>query len=149
MKYDHQKSMFEQEISPILQFKVVLSLVIFLQFAVYAINLIHEHTFSPTTYYTIALAFALVYAIFNSVLTIPAIDQNQYFLKSLISYVLICIITITISYFLSGISIDEAGAFRWMFAVFTFVYIMILVIVRTMKYLVGIAQKNDDRMRGE
>jgi hypothetical protein len=54
-----------------------------------------------------------------------------------------------LAYLISGLSIDEAGSYKWILFIFTFCYILFLSIVRAMKKIVTIAQKQDKRLRGE
>ena len=53
------------------------------------------------------------------------------------------------SWAFSGLTIDEAGSFRWLYVVFTMGYIILLAIVRSMRRIVAMAQKQDKRLRGE
>jgi len=46
-------------------------------------------------------------------------------------------------------SIYEAKSFRWIYIVFTFGYLLFLCILRAMRKIVHIAQKQDARLRGE
>jgi hypothetical protein len=143
------ESIFEKEISPFVQLGLILGMVLLFQFLMFGINYVSKSTFELRTFYTIPLALILVYAVFNSVLSIAAVDQNRYWGKSILCYAILCIVGFSMAYFLSGINIDEAGAYRWMISVFSFGYLLFLSLISVMKRIVLLAQKQDKKMRGE
>jgi hypothetical protein len=145
---ENNKSIFEKDISPYKQAAFILAALILLDVIVLAINS-GSHNFLARTYWTNAITFTFVYAIFNAIFSLSARDQNSYWFKSILSYVVICIVGGVLAYSFSKLNIDEAGSYRWMYTVFTMVYILILGIIRTMRKIVSIAQKKDKRMRGE
>jgi hypothetical protein len=147
--HTENESFFEKEISPYLQLSVVLGFVVIFQFIVYIFNNRNSTLFVPSTHYTVSLAFSLFYIIFNAILSLSTQNQNAYWGKSITGYFLICALGLGIAYLFSGMTIDEAGPYRWIYAVFTFCYIMLLAIIRSMRKIVSIAQKQDHRFRGE
>ena len=96
----------------------------------------------------IMTAFVLFYALFNSILSLKADSMNRYWSRSIMSFVGLIAVSIGVSTLLSGIGIDEAGSFRWLFLVLTIGYLVFLVIVRLMRRIVEIAIKQDERLRG-
>ncbi len=144
-----KKSLFEKEVSPYLQLLIVMAAVLFFQIIVYFVNNGNASSFMLRTHYTISLAFALVFALFNAVLSLSTQNQNIYWGKSILSYFVLCAVGLSLAYLFSGLSIDEAGPYRWIYAVFTFGYIMLLAMIRSMRKIVSIAQKQDHRLRGE
>jgi hypothetical protein len=147
--HNDNQSVFEKEISPFIQLAVILGTVLLFQFLMFAINSGSKSTFNLRTFYTIPLALTLVYAVFNSVLSISAKNQNLYWGKSIFCYGILCVVGYSMAYFLSGLGIDEAGAYRWMISVFSFGYLLFLTLISVMKRIVLMAQKQDKRLRGE
>ncbi len=143
------KSLFEKDIKPLDQLKFALATTIGIQLVYYIFNHSDQKLETKITYYVIAIAFTLVFGLFNAVLSISCVDQNKYWGTSLVNYFIFCAITLTVAYFLSGIGIDEGGSFRWIYFVFTFSYLIFMAIVRTMRRIVFLAQKQDKRLRGE
>ena len=140
-------SIFEKDISPYKQGLIILISTLF--FHLIILTVASTDSFLSRTYWTVSIAMVLVYALFNSIISLSTKDQNSYYLKSIITYVLLCISGGILAYLFSKKNIDEAGPYRWMYIVFTMVYILILVIIRTMRVIVTLAQKKDKRMRGE
>ncbi len=143
------KSIFEYNISPFLQGGVVLgAILVFILITIIFGKLGLADTDAGTPW-LVACAMTFFYAIANSVLSLAADDQNTYWWQSILTFVLLVVLGGTVAYLFSGVSMDEVGSYRWLYLVFTFGHILFLAIVRTMKRLVGIAQKQDSRLRGE
>lgn len=106
-------------------------------------------TENPRLFWEVAATGLLFYAVMNSVLSIAFEDQNFYWLYSIIGFAGLLVSCGGLAFLCSGITIDEAGSFRWIFLVFTMGYIILLAIVRTMKKIITIAQREDKRLRGE
>ena len=54
-----------------------------------------------------------------------------------------------LAHYISGLSMDEAGHFRWLYICFTFTFLVFLSIVNLMRKIVDIAKRQDARLRGE
>ena len=50
-----------------------------------------------------------------------------------------------LAYIFSSMTITEAGSFKWIFMVLTFGYLLFLSVMRFMRKIVEIAQKEDDK----
>lgn len=96
-----------------------------------------------------AFSGILFFALFNAIFSLSAKDANRYWMLSIFSFVSLVVVLSLIAWLLSGLTMDEAGSFRWILIIFTFSYLLILSIVRAMKKIVGIAQKQDAALRGE
>jgi len=107
--------------------------------------------FQIDTYFpwTVVAALTLLFGIGNSVLSLSSHDQNHYWGRSIISYMVVVIAGITIAWLFTGQNIYEAKSFRWIYIVFTFCYLLFLSMVRAMRKIVSIAQKQDAALRGE
>lgn len=145
----NQQSIFEKDISPFRQMLVIFILMLIAQLVIFLFNYSSDSPILIRNYYTTALSFVFLFAIFNPVLSLSTKDQNKYWMHSIISYVILCIAGICFAYLFSGQSIDEAGPFRWMYIVFSFGYLIFLGMLRAMKKIVILAQKQDKRLRGE
>jgi cation transporter-like permease len=146
--FDESKSLYAKKISPFLQVGVVLAIIVI--FNLFAIGFKSIDLFTdPGNPWLITTSFVLFYALVNSVLSIASDNQNRYWLHSIISYVILLVVGCLIAYLFSGLSIDEAGSYRWILLIFSISYTLFLAIVRTMKRIVKIAQKQDRALRGE
>ncbi len=99
--------------------------------------------------WTISAALTLLFAVANSILSLGADDQNKYWGNAILSYACVLVVGGFIAWLFSGLSIYEAKSFRWIYIVFTFGYLLFMSMVRAMRKIVQIAQKQDARLRGE
>ncbi len=110
------------------------------------IGVIENQAYLP---WSMAASGLLFYSIMNSVLSLSYSDQNKYWVRSFISYAGLMIAASFFAYLISGLTIKEAESYKWLFKLFTIGYIVFLTIVRLMRKIVQIAQKEDNRQRGE
>ncbi|MBK9150722.1 MAG: hypothetical protein IPM26_06840 [Saprospiraceae bacterium] len=97
----------------------------------------------------IASGLILFYALANSVLSISAKKRDSYWMHSMIAFAILLVSGSILARLFSGISMDEAGTFRWIYFVFTFGYLVFLSIVNLIRFLVELAQRKDKQLRGE
>lgn len=141
-------SIFEKKIHPLRQASGVALVVMFILTIIKLVQWTSEDP-SLGTYWEISTASLLFFAIMNSVLSLAYENQNFYWMFSLLGYAGLLFLAGALSTLYSGLNIDEAGAYRWMFLMFTMSYIILLAIVRSMKKIMIIAQREDSRLRGE
>lgn len=96
-------------------------------------------------FWVIAGTAILFFAIFNSVISLSVQDMDKYWTRSTASYAALMIVSGGFAYLFSSLTITEAGTFRWIFMVLTFGYLLFLSIMRFMRKIVQIAQKEDDK----
>jgi uncharacterized membrane protein len=99
----------------------------------------------PNSPWIVMTAFILFFTIANSILSLRVENLNKYWAVSIISFVAILACSALTATLLSGLSIDEAGSFRWLFMVLTFGYLVFLSIVRLIRRIVEYAIKQDDQ----
>jgi len=97
----------------------------------------------------VATAMILCYIILNSVVALKTEPIIPYWSKSVMFYIALLVFSYGWSYMLSGKGIDEVGSFRWLWLVLTLVYMVFFAIARSVKRIVDIAIKQDDKLRGE
>lgn len=103
---------------------------------------------SASLYWEVAACSILFYAMMNSIMSLAYEDQNFYWLYSIMGFAFLLISSLGLSLLYSGVTIDEAGSFRWILLVFTFGYLILLTIFRTMKKVVAFGKREDSRLRG-
>lgn len=99
--------------------------------------------------WTNCIAVVLLFSFGNSILALGTKNMLTYVRDSIFSFIGLCMIGILFSQYLSGLSMDESGSFRWLFIVLGMGYMIFLGIVSTMKFIVSLAKKQDSRLRGE
>ena len=112
-------------------------------------NVIGLMTSDPNSPWIVFTSFILFFSIANSLMSLKAASMNKYWSRSIMAFMGLLVVSGLLATVFSGLSIDEAGSFRWLFVVLTFGYLVFLSIVRLMKKIVDIAIEQDDRLRGE
>ena len=146
---EKSQSIFEKQISPFLQAAVVVALVLIVIAISKLISILGIHTSRTSFPWEIAFSGLLFFAIFNCIFSFAQTDQNSYWGKSVIAFVVLGATSMGLAWLISGQDIDQAGSFRWMAILFTFSYLLMLTIARSMRKIIKIAQKQDARLRGE
>lgn len=144
-----EQSIFQKQISPFVQaaFAMSFNLVIILivKGTVDTGSKIEDGTVLWEVSFSVLLAFML----FNSVLSISYKNKAEYFRNSIFSFLAVAAIGGVLAHYVSGVSMDSAGSFRWLYIVFTFTYLVFISIVNLMRKIMEIAKKQDARLRGE
>lgn len=99
----------------------------------------------PILFWVISGAGVLFFALMNSVVSLGATDMNKYWFYSTASYVVLAVSCALMAFIFSGISIDDAGSFRWIFTVLTFGYLLFLSLMRFLRKIVQVAQDEDKK----
>ena len=149
MEVKEDYSYFNRQISPYKQVAYVLGIVLVFDIFYLIGSAISDTLFAPNTPWVTSLAFLLVYAVFGAVMSIPSKDQNIYWRDAIVAFFLLMVSASLLAWLISGLTIDEAGTFRWLYLVVTMGFVIFLAIVRSMRKIVELAQKQDKRLRGE
>lgn len=97
-------------------------------------------------------AFLLFFAMFNSIFALSTKNMNQYWNRSVASFVVLVLMSGGLAYLTSGIWIDDAGSYRWIYIVVSIGYVIFLSMMTFMKNIVEFAQKeewNQPRIRSD
>lgn len=138
-----ETSIFSKSIHPVYQLGVTIVLIIL------AMGITYLTTDEPVVFWEIALSSIMGFALFNTIFSLSCKDRLKYFRDSIFSFMAIAAIGGFLAYKFSGLTIDEAGSFRWLYLVFTFSYLVFISIVNAMRKIIDIAKKQDARLRGE
>jgi hypothetical protein len=96
-------------------------------------------------YWGIAGTCLLLFGMLSSMHSLKAVNMNQYWFQSTSGYIGLMLFAGLLAYLFSGISIMDAGFFKFIFMVVTFGYLSFLSIMRFVRKIVEIAKKEDDR----
>lgn len=102
------------------------------------------------TAWVIAATFILFFAMFNAMLSLMSDNMDKYWTRSVISYIAVAGLAGLLAWAFSSLSINEAGAFRWLYIVLTLGYLLFLSMMRAMRKIVEFAQReewNQPKMR--
>jgi len=104
----------------------------------------------PERPWVFASTFLLFYSIFNVVFSFNVENAEKYWTQAVIGFVACVGLLGSLAYLISGLGMNDAGAFKWIFIVITISYLVFMSIARAMKGIVDFAQKeewNSPKMR--
>jgi len=91
----------------------------------------------------IAAAFLLFFAMLNSVFSLSSKSMMRYWGRSVYCFMGLAVLSGLTAWLFSGLTIGEAGSYRWIFIVVTIGYLIFLSIVTFMRNIVDFAQKEE------
>jgi hypothetical protein len=85
----------------------------------------------------------LLFALFNSLLSLRADNFAKYWGSSVYSYMALAFGSGLAAWLFSGIDLRDAGTYRWIYLVVTFGFLVFLSMVNFMKRIVNFAEKEE------
>jgi hypothetical protein len=142
-----QNSLFFNRIyNPFIQGGGIFAFVVIAMFGLKGLQISNSMDVSPLAFWMIGGMGLLLFALFNSIISLAiSTDMNDYWTRSTGVYAVIMILSGSLAWFLSDLTIGEAGSFRWIFMVVTFGYLFFLSLMRFIKKVVFMAQQEDNR----
>jgi len=145
---ENQQSVFSKQVHPLKQVVICLiALIAVMGVAKLAFPM--ETLADRAAYWEIAFAILMGYALFNSIFSLSYHDKTVYFRDSILCFIGLAAAGGFLAWYFSGLTMDEAGSFRWLYFVFGFSYLVFISIVNLMRKIIEIAKKQDARLRGE
>jgi hypothetical protein len=93
----------------------------------------------------LAASFLLLFGLFNALVLLSTGNLGKYWSQSVFSYAAFALLGGLLAMLVSGISLPNAGSFRWIYLVISFSYLIFLSIGGLMKIIVELAQRADTR----
>lgn len=143
------QSIFEKQIHPFKQAAFALSINLLGIMVLKAVKSGEDILQEGIVFWEFSFSILMAFMLFNSILSIPYVNRMQYFRDSIFSFLAIAAIGGVLAHYMSGVSMDSAGSFRWLYIVFTFTYLVFISIVNLMRKIIEIAKRQDARLRGE
>jgi hypothetical protein len=145
METPQTTSFFDKAYNPMLQGSIILAVIVAIMTVVKLLHLANLLDVDGLSYWIIAGAGLLLYAIFNSVFSLAVKDDmNKYWSQSTGTYAGVMILGGGFAWLFSALPIGEAATFRWIFMVVTFGYLLFLSMMRFMRKVIAIAKREDD-----
>jgi len=136
-------SIFSKALNPYMQVLIVLGTFLSLLALAKVAEILGITHLDPDFAWTLAATFLLFFAVFNSVFSLSATNDNAYWTKSFVSFMCYAVFSGLVAYFMAGLSIDEIGPYKWIYIVISFVYLVFLSIIGFMKKIVQFAQREE------
>ncbi|MFK8161632.1 MAG: hypothetical protein AB8H12_04135 [Lewinella sp.] len=90
-----------------------------------------------------AASFLLFFALFNAIMSATSKNLMKYWGRSIYSFAGLAVGSGLLAWGFSGLSIGQAGSYKWIFFVVTFGYLVFLSMIAFMKQIVEFAQKEE------
>ena len=138
-----QGSIFERRVDPVLQAGVILAMVLVID--VFSLIIAGTNTVGVSNRFPwlCAASFMLFFALFNSVLSASAQNTAKYWGRSMYSFMGLALGAGLLAWAFSGISIGDAGSYRWIYLVVTVGYLVFLGMISLIKNVVTFAQREE------
>jgi len=146
---DTHQSIFQKQIHPVYQAGVAIVVNLLGIFVLKAGQGEETLIDEGVVFWELSFSVLMAFMLFNSVFIIPYVNRIQYFRDSIFCFLGVAVIGGFLANYASGVSMDEAGSFRWLYIVFTFAYLVFISIVNLMRKIIEIAKRQDARLRGE
>jgi hypothetical protein len=99
---------------------------------------------SPSKWpWLVAASFLLFYALFNAIMSSTSEELMKYWGRSIYSFIGLAVLSGLLAWGFSGMAIQEAGSYKWIFFVVTLGYLVFLCMFGFMKQIVEFAQKEE------
>jgi len=90
-----------------------------------------------------AASFLLFFALFNAIMSATSDNLMKYWGRSIYAFLGLAVGSGLMAWGFSGLSIGQAGSYKWIYFVVTFGYLVFLSMIAFMKRIVEFAQKEE------
>lgn len=139
----NDNSLFSRNVNPAIQALIVLGVILIVQLGGFLCKKAEIMEMDPLFAWLVATSFLLVFALFNSVLSLSSNDSNKYWTWSIFSYIGLALISGSLAYLFSSTSINDARSYKWIYVVLTFGYLVFHSLVGFMRRVVEFAQREE------
>ena len=103
------------------------------------------HLYEPGNQFpwTISLSFLLIFAVLCSILSLRNDNFQQYWQESMYSFLGLAILGYGLARLVSGMPIEAAGSYKFIYIVVTFCFLVFMSLINVMKKLVNYAEKEE------
>lgn len=136
-------SIFESKIDPLYQAAGSLAAVFVFILIGTAVGAGTEDLVSSRWPWLCAASFLLFFALFNAIMSATSKDLVKYWGRSIYAFLALAVGSGLLAWGFSGLSIGQAGSYKWIFFVITFGYLVFLSMIAFMKQIVEFAQKEE------
>ncbi|THH41335.1 hypothetical protein [Neolewinella litorea] len=137
------QSIFERRVDPVLQAGGVLAMVFIVDLFGLIITGANAENVSSRFPWLCAASFMLFFALFNAVLSAAAANPAKYWGRSIYSFMGLAVGAGLLAWAFSGLTISEAGSYRWIYLVVSVGYLVFLGMIALIKNVVNFAQREE------
>lgn len=133
----------DQKMPPYKQAALVFAGAFILMFGGWALDKTGIYLMDSLYPWSIATAFSLLFAIFNSLMSLSADNTLKYWGTSMYSYLGLAFMNGCSAWLLSGVRLSDAGTYRWIYLVVTIGFLVFLSMVNFMRKIVEFAEREE------
>ena len=139
-----ESSIFERKVDPVVQAGVTLVAVLVVDIFGTLISAANAPEGAGTRFgWLTAASFMLFFALFNAVLSAASDNMMKYWGRSIYSFMGLALGAGLLAWAFTGLTINEAGSYKWIYLVVTVGYLVFLSMIAIIKNVVTFAQKEE------
>lgn len=135
-------SVFDKAVNPYLQGGIVFGLMLVISLGGVALRS-SGVDIDQSFPWVCSASFMLFFAIFNSLFSISTKNYNQYWGRSMTTWLVLAVVGGLVAWGLSFQTISEAGSYRWIYIVLTIGYLIFLAMMGFLKRIVEFAMREE------
>ena len=143
MNHFTANSIYTKALSPYLQAGIIFGAGLVINVLAKVINLVGLLEVAGRFHWKTALAFLLLFSIFNSVYSLSTKNTMKYWGQSVYSFLGLAVVSGFFAYLMSGENLNDAGSMRWIYFVVTIGYLVFLSMVNLMRKIVEFAEREE------
>jgi len=136
-------SFFERKIDPLKQALAFVGATAASMILTLLLNKTGWYTVDTLFPWTIATTFLLLFAVFNSMMSLNADSALKYWGRSVYGFIGLAFVNGMAAWLVSGVPIGQAHSYRWIYIVVTIGFIVFLTLVNLMRKIVSFAEKEE------
>ena len=140
---DKAFSFLERKMNPLRQAAIFLGGTLFFMLLTLLLNQTGWYEIDPLFPWSVATAFLLLFAIFNSIMSLNADSFLKYWGRSIYAFMGLALANGLAAWLFSGVPIGEAQSYRWIYIVITIGFVVFLTMVNLMRKIVTFAEKEE------
>ncbi|WP_367390498.1 hypothetical protein [Lewinella sp. LCG006] len=140
---NQSESIFSKTISPVYQAAMALGGVVVISLLAKLVGLTGITEVPQSFPWMSAASFMLLFALFNSVLSVSSKDLMKYWGTSIYCFLGLAAAAAGVAYVLSSLSMSEAGSYRWIYIVVGIGYLVFLSLMAMLRKIVEFAQREE------
>jgi len=140
---NQSESIFSKTISPVYQAAMALGGVVVISLLAKLVGLTGITEVPQSFPWMSAASFMLLFAVFNSVLSVSSKDLMKYWGTSKYCFLGLAAAAAGVAYVLSSLSMSEAGSYRWIYIVVGIGYLVFLSLMAMLRKIVEFAQREE------
>jgi uncharacterized membrane protein YtjA (UPF0391 family) len=140
---NQSESIFSKSISPVYQAAMALGGVIVISLLAKLVGLTGITDVPQSFPWMSAASFMLLFAVFNSVLSVSSKDLMKYWGTSMYCFLGLAATAAGVAYVLSSLTMSEAGSYRWIYIVVGIGYLVFLSLMAMLRKIVDFAQREE------